>query len=170
MSICYFEAEIGGVSSAIERGEQVPLRRARVQAHCRTRAGREAHGGGGGKHGGCIMKTSVQEICRRLRDRITEPRKKSTLVQESRPIYLQICACLDVIEDTEQAICHFCRDKQLGPLGDRYLEIFGVMQAMFAQQDAVTDLAKHLDGPCRTRQLFVRGVREERLGRQHERR
>jgi len=57
----------------------------------------------------------------------------------------QLCSCLDVIEDTELAIDAYLQQSEPLTDGDKYLQLYGVLQALFVQQDAVANLAEVLD-------------------------
>ena len=48
-----------------------------------------------------------------------------------------LCSCLDAIGDTELAFVAFLKQRKTADYGQKYLSVYGVLQAMFVQQDAV---------------------------------
>ena len=77
-----------------------------------------------------------------LRDLINHYRIRS-VIMENLTNWLRLCSSMDVIEDTQLAIESFQYDK----LGDElidgigYLQIYGLMQSLFLQQDALQNIA-----------------------------
>lgn len=55
-----------------------------------------------------------------------------------------VAAAMDTIEDSQLAIESYS-NKRGGETGHRYLEVYGLFQGIFLQQDAVANLAKGLD-------------------------
>jgi hypothetical protein len=78
-----------------------------------------------------------------LRDFLTEPPRQDQFLQRDKPTWYQIAACLDVIGDTELALDAFL-DASERPSGEWYLAIYGALQALVLQQDAVSHLAEAL--------------------------
>lgn len=66
--------------------------------------------------------------------RITEPRKWALL-----------CTCLDTIDDAQSAIEAYRGTSKEAEKSELYLRTYGVLQAMFIQQDALHNLADSLD-------------------------
>jgi len=62
--------------------------------------------------------------------------------------WLQMCSCLDVLGDTSLAIDAFLdfseRSKRNGS-GENYLRLYGLLQSLFVQQDAVKHLSECFD-------------------------
>lgn len=77
-----------------------------------------------------------------LRDRVNHPRLRHRLTQDDKA-WNQIVSSLDAIGDTEYALAaylsHYPEDR-----GSRYLFLYGVLQALIIQQDAVRHLAEAL--------------------------
>lgn len=71
-------------------------------------------------------------------------REKQSLIRQCANWH-QLCSCMDVIEDSELAI-EKCVSGDLISTDDgmRYLILYGLLQALFIQQDAVNNLAKAL--------------------------
>lgn len=79
-----------------------------------------------------------------------------------------VCASMDTIEDTQLAVEAY-QERRNGEVGHHYLEVYGLFQGMFLQQDAVVKLAKGLklskvdvwaDGDSR----YVREIRNKYFG------
>lgn len=79
----------------------------------------------------------------RIRDRINNPIKQSRLIEEKEN-WNRLCSSLDVIEDTQSAIEYYKKTNFPRENGGKYLYIYGLLQAFFIQQDAVSNLHKVL--------------------------
>lgn len=88
------------------------------------------------------MKT-IAELEQEIRDFINNPRKQYALLQ-NRAAWNMLCSCLDLIGDTELAIAAYDRIPQSGGEGGGYLFIYGILQTLFLQQDAVRNLCAAL--------------------------
>ncbi len=89
---------------------------------------------------------SCDEYCSRVRDLINEPRVAFQL-QKDPPFWNQLCSSLDVIGDTELAMESYPLDASDTPFGLSYLLVYGLLQAMYLQQDAVFNLCESLGIP-----------------------
>lgn len=93
---------------------------------------------------------STHEFLRRLRDLVNEPGMRSRLMKE-RAMWLQLASSLDAIGDCEMAINAYLSEPMRGSaspveeLGVRYLKVYGVLQALFVQQDALSNLLESLN-------------------------
>ena len=94
-----------------------------------------------------MIKGEVQQsICeqeQRIRDLINEPRKRHTLIKKL-GLWHQLCSCLDVIGDTELAIGAYTAQALGANKGSAYLAVYGLLQALFLQQDAIFNLCESL--------------------------
>lgn len=62
----------------------------------------------------------------------------SPAVLKDRPTRLQLCSCLDVIKDTERCLEAFLMTDIDGlDVGNKYMYVYGALQALVLQQDAV---------------------------------
>jgi hypothetical protein len=59
-------------------------------------------------------------------------------------IWESLYVCLDTIEDSELAIQHYLSLPEFGAFSGGYLHIYGVIQALFVQQDAIKNLYRVL--------------------------
>ena len=78
---------------------------------------------------------------------ITSPRKKEALLQNN-AMWDMLCSCMDMIEDLEYALeSYLAENPENAETGRKYLLIFGALQALYVQQDAVKNLHKSLNIP-----------------------
>jgi hypothetical protein len=63
---------------------------------------------------------------------------------KERGLWFQLCSSLDVIEDSDLAIQAFKRRRKRVSEGAHYLATYGVLQALFLQQDALYNLCEAL--------------------------
>lgn len=106
-------------------------------------------------------KSEIVSLVSQIRDMVTDDRVRQEL-QKSPERWCQICASLDVLDDTQNAITtHFLKSPSPIGQGQIYLSIYGVMQAFFLQQDA----AKHLAEALGVAVMFDAGLREIRKDR-----
>lgn len=75
-----------------------------------------------------------------IRDIVNTPRRQYAIMQNLRG-WFQVAAVLDTLEDADLALEAFgiCRPEHDG---ERYLALYGALQAMFLQQDAVLHLGE----------------------------
>ena len=78
-----------------------------------------------------------------IRDFVNNPRKHHGLFK-NKALYLQMCSALDVTSDTEEAILAFKDTKFEKDRATLYLAVYGVLQAIYVQQDAVVNLCNSL--------------------------
>lgn len=103
---------------------------------------------------------SISELEQEIRDFINSPRKRSDLIKDSAD-WSKLCSSLDVIGDTELALDSYLQIDEPASFGEKYLNIYGVLQALFIQQDAVTHLSEAL-GLTYTVDPLITQIREIR--------
>jgi len=86
---------------------------------------------------------SIDELEQQIRDFINNPRKRHALMQDTAAWNL-LCSCLDTVGDTELAIRAYEQSRKPPTAADLYLLVYGVLQALFIQQDAVENLCQAL--------------------------
>ncbi len=100
--------------------------------------------------------TAIQELEFLIRDVITAPRRQTVLLADA-SAWAMLCSSLDVLGDTELAIEAYLKsepglrsenkrqqaENKPDP-GINYLALYGILQVLFAQQDAVQHLAEAL--------------------------
>src|SRR4051794_28180115 len=96
------------------------------------------------------MKT-IHELESEIRDFVNSPRKQAALFR-CRATWGMLCSSLDVIGDTELALSAYLASTEAKPkdqdylitTGNLYLTLYGVLQVLFVQQDAVRHLSESL--------------------------
>lgn len=110
---------------------------------------------------------SLYEHSKRIRDLINNPRKRHVLLK-NRALWNQLCSCLDVIGDSELAIDAYSARSFGEEDGTEYLAIYGLLQALFLQQDAIRNLCESLGIPRLIenypRLQEVREIRNDSIG------
>lgn len=83
------------------------------------------------------------ELTKEIRDILNHPWKRELLFQD-RIRWDKIWASLDTFDDTQEAINHYSNLEEFGPYNGGYLHIYGVLQAINLQQDALNNLLSAL--------------------------
>lgn len=78
----------------------------------------------------------IHSFMSRARDIINEDTIHALLISD-KDKWHQLCSSMDAIGDTEAAIAAFESSDDRNTVGERYLVIYGLLQALFVQQDAV---------------------------------
>jgi len=79
-----------------------------------------------------------------VRDLINETRRHWILRTQRKEQFNQVCAALDVIDDTASAIEAYAGCTPSAPVGERYLLTYGILEALYLQQNAVMHLCAAL--------------------------
>ena len=87
--------------------------------------------------------TSIPALEHQIRDFINGARKQHPLLKDSRA-WNQLCSSLDVVGDTELAFDAYEVAPETDDPGAVYILVYGVLQALVLQQDAVMHLAEAL--------------------------
>jgi len=113
------------------------------------------------------MDTVLCQHLREIRDIINNPRKRHFLLKNIK-FWNQMCSSLDVIGDTELAINSFLTNDFPDDTGEKYIRVYGVLQALFIQQDAVEHLCESLSMPVKINGhqdlADIRNIRNESIG------
>ena len=91
----------------------------------------------------------------------------SPAVLEDYAIRMQLCSCLDVIKDTEVCLEAFLTtDIDALDVGNKYMYVYGTLQALVLQQDAVENFTCALkkDYPCDSCLDDIRDIRNASVG------
>lgn len=104
--------------------------------------------------------SSVAELKQQIREIINNPRKQHALLQDAAAWNL-LCSCLDTIGDTELAIDAYDASGSPDSEGAAYLVVYGALQALFVQQDAVENLCQAL-AIAYSRDPLLKDIREIR--------
>lgn len=84
---------------------------------------------------------TMRELSRWIRDYGQDPRHQKRLMANGF-IWYQSWIAMDIIDDVESALGAYIDNEFPTDIGERYLRIYGAMQALFLQQDALSDLVK----------------------------
>ena len=84
---------------------------------------------------------TLRELSIWIRDYGQDPRHQSRLLAD-RFLWHQLWTAMDVIDDVESALTAYTKNEFPTEVGEKYLRIYGVMQALFLEQDALDDLIK----------------------------
>ncbi len=110
----------------------------------------------------------ILEQISEIREYVNAPRKHYGLFQ-NKPMFFQLSSSMDVIEDTESAINAFTnKDFGNSNKNELYLGIYGLLQAIYLQQDAVINLCDALsikeDLKNYPKLIEIRGIRNDSVG------
>ena len=102
-----------------------------------------------------------------IRQFINSPRKQAGLLSNTAS-WNTLCSALDVIGDTELAIETYLKWNPLSEIGEKYLLVYGILQVMEVQQDALRFLCESLAIPySRPKELSeIRAIRSDAIGHQ----
>jgi hypothetical protein len=119
------------------------------------------------KHALVIAMKSIANLESTIRDLINHPRKRYSLSKDPAQWY-KLCSSMDVIGDTELAINAFLTNikKTNDTDGELYIILYGVLQILFVQQDAVKHLTEALELnyiPNKTLEI-IRNIRNDSIG------
>lgn len=105
--------------------------------------------------------TEIEQLVSEIRDNINKPRKKHVLLQ-NHASWMMLCSALDVIEDTDCGLEAFLTtDVNHFNDGNKYVYVYGTLQALFVQQDALEHMAEAIEIPY-TRESTLTEIRKIR--------
>lgn len=84
---------------------------------------------------------TLRELSTWIRDYGQDPRHQSRLLANEF-VWHQLWTAMDIIDDVESALTAYTENEFPTEIGEKYLRTYGVMQALFLQQDALDDLIK----------------------------
>jgi len=85
----------------------------------------------------------LDRLTRDIRELINTPEVENILTQNT-PEWNQFCSSLDTIQDTDIAIDSYKKMKFPKDMGRRYINLYGLLQALFVQQNAVETLCESI--------------------------
>ena len=120
--------------------------------------------------------TPIHDLESQIRDFINAPRRQAALI-EDKAVWGMLCSSLDVLGDTELAMEAYlngggeiakgrAKADHLIETGSLYVSLYGILQIVFVQQDAVKHLAEALkfDYAHDPRLKVIREVRNDAIG------
>jgi hypothetical protein len=84
---------------------------------------------------------TLRELSMWIRDYGHDPRHQSRLLAD-RFVWHQLWTAMDVIDDVDSALTAYEQNDFPTNIGEKYLRIYGALQGLFIQQDALRDLIK----------------------------
>jgi hypothetical protein len=86
---------------------------------------------------------NIAELESKIRDRINKGRRQSELLNRSAD-WNRLCSSLDIIGDTELALDSYLKQSHIDDIGLCYLHVYGALQLLQTQQDAVSHICQAL--------------------------
>lgn len=112
-----------------------------------------------------IAATDISGLESTIRDLINKPHRRTVLF-ENEGNWNQLCGALDAIGDAEMGIAAFEAMQDPGEPGARYVAVYGLLQLLYVEQDAVEALVRlfdlKLDRPVEVSD--VRQIRNRSIG------
>ena len=108
----------------------------------------------------------IAQLVEEIRKLINRPRKKYALLQDQ-AMFVMLCSSMDTIEDTELCFDAFLtEDIDRADDGVKYVFVYGVLQALFVQQDAVQNFHEALNMPYTQDPSLenIRDIRNDSVG------
>ncbi|MFA6596936.1 MAG: hypothetical protein WCS69_04370 [Ignavibacteriaceae bacterium] len=107
----------------------------------------------------------ISKIESEVRTYINAARKINVLLKD-KIAWNKLCSSLDIIGDTELAIKEYLKIKKTKNDGEKYLIVFGILQILFVQQDAVNNLCEALNikFPLNQDLIKIREIRNDSIG------
>lgn len=108
---------------------------------------------------------TASDLEQQIRNFINDPRKQYALLQDI-AAWNMLCSCLDLIGDTELAIVAYDQAQHPEDEGGKYLFVYGIIQALFLEQDAVRNLCEALKISYTANPLLkqIREIRNDSIG------
>lgn len=111
---------------------------------------------------------NIQGLLTFIRDFINHPRRLDPILKDKSG-WNMLASALDVVSDTEWAITSY-EHGEYADYGTLYLVIYGLLQAMYVQQDALENMVRALErnGQYKIESepevKYIRGVRNDAVG------
>lgn len=117
---------------------------------------------------------SIEQQISQIRDLINKPRKQHLLLK-NHSLWNQLCSSLDVVQDTDIAMEAYLQNAFPQDEGEKYIRVYGILQVLVVQQDAVKHLIACLGLPASVLDSLkdikdIREVRIESIGHPTEKR
>lgn len=110
---------------------------------------------------------TLPELSEWVRNFGHDPRQMSRLIL-NRFTWHQIWTAMDIIDDIDLAMAAYVDNEFPADIGERYLRIYGILQALYVQQDALRDLIRAIH-PAKVIEVSdllkdIRGARNASVG------
>ncbi len=83
---------------------------------------------------------SVHIKIQEIRKIVNKSHLQDSLIRKDRKKWRQMCACMDVIRDSQEAIDAYVALPDFDAYSGGYLYIYGLLQALYVQQDSIGHL------------------------------
>lgn len=109
--------------------------------------------------------SEIDKICRSIRKHINTTRYQNKLIKNL-DNWNQICCSIDVIEDTACAIAAYIESNYPKEVGLRYIFTYGILQALFMQQDSFKHISEAFNIPYKISKELkdIREIRNAAIG------
>ena len=107
------------------------------------------------------MKQKILDISQIIRDKINKSKIFREIYQDEQKFNV-CCAALDVIEDAEEAISYYKNVTPNDDIGYKYIMLFGLLESMYIQQNALNSLGKALGMNIQTESSRIKYIRDIR--------
>ena len=88
-----------------------------------------------------LMMMTIAELEKIIRDYVNAPRRHAQLISDE-AIFNTLCSAMDCIGDAETALSAYGEMSNTDEVGKNYIVIYGVLQILYVQQDAIGALSK----------------------------
>lgn len=107
----------------------------------------------------------MSDLINQIRDYINNPRQQYLLLQD-RANWNLLCSSMDALGDTETALDAYLLADESKTDGEKYTAIYGILQVLFVQQDALQHLAESLAVDYEVDPLLkeIREIRNDSVG------
>lgn len=111
------------------------------------------------------LTSQIENERMQIYDIINKPRHQYRLIHDGKK-WKQICSSMWVIGDTLLSIKDYCESEFPNADGLKYIYLYGLLQSLFLQQDAITHLAEAFDItiPINERLIDIREIRNDAIG------
>lgn len=109
-----------------------------------------------------LIMAAIERLISEIRDVINKPRKQQLLLKDDR-FWNQLCSSLDVIQDTDIALDDYMENDFPKSEGQKYLVVYGALQSLVVQQDAVDHLVESLGLSVTSASEQLKDVRDIRI-------
>jgi energy-converting hydrogenase A subunit M len=110
--------------------------------------------------------SEVSDLEQEVRRLINEPRKRDSILKNEKH-WNKLCSSMDTIGDTELAYTQYLADlDKPASKGELYYLVYGILQALYLQQDAVRHLSEALELGYENNQTLnkIRDIRNNSIG------
>lgn len=110
--------------------------------------------------------SKFKKLTEQLREFICQDRIRREIEATGGNHWENLCTAMDVLEDTQEALDAFLADSEREDAGEMYLATYGVLEALYLQQDAIQSIGTALNLPqSRNSDLMrIRGYRNDLAG------